>query len=238
MAGTMSGLDMMQSLMARGYSAPQAAALVGHMTQESGLDPNAVNEKEGAHGLLQFRGSRWQGLQDYAKAQGKSPNDPGIQIDYIRQEMSGPEAKSARGFLAAGDVNAASAALKPYIRFGDNSDKTRLNNSVGLLAQYNAAQPQNVSPVAPVGALASGPQDPTSPINPTSTDSNASMSLAAAPVGPTLAQKLQSIGGNIANNAPKEQAPDFLPFQQMAPMQSNVGQSNQIAQALAKSYWG
>lgn len=125
----------MQSLVARGYNPAQAAALGGHVLQESGGNPAAINQGEDAHGLLQWRGDRWNKLQELAKVRGTSPNDPDVQLDFIRQEMAGPEAKSSAGFQSATDLDTASAALKPYVRFGDDSAGTRLNNARGLFAQ-------------------------------------------------------------------------------------------------------
>ena len=53
-------------LIARGFSAPQAYALMGNMQQESNFNPSAFNEKEGALGLLQWRQDRRANLQSFA----------------------------------------------------------------------------------------------------------------------------------------------------------------------------
>lgn len=210
----MNGLEVVRGLMARGYSPHQAAALAGHISQESGYNPAAVNKDEDAHGLLQWRGSRWQGLQDFAKSQGKDATDPQVQLDYVGREMAGPEAKAGAGFLVAPDVASASAALKPYIRYGDDSAGARLANSNNLFTQINGA------PVAaPVGALASAPIDiTTTPGTP-----------AAAP--PSLAGRVGALGKSLAGAVPQ--------FDPVAPLQmarANPGQSQQIAAALAKAY--
>lgn len=131
----MDGPTIMQGLIARGYSPLHAAALAGHMAQESGFNPAAVNTKEDAHGLLQFRGDRWDNLQALAKARGVAPTDPNVQLDFISHEMAGPEAKAGSLFRSTADLPSASAALKKYIRFGDDSDATRLNNARGLFSQ-------------------------------------------------------------------------------------------------------
>lgn len=229
----MNGLDVVRGLIARGYSPHAAAALAGHMGQESGFNPAAVNEKEGANGLLQWRLDRWQNLQDFAKAQGKSPTDPEVQLDFVGKELAGPEKKAGAGFLAAPDVASASAALKPYIRFGDDSAGTRLNNATSLFAQMNGG---------PVGALAGGPApvDPTNPADPTQTAAAApplSLAPGAAPVG-----ALGSIGAALNPAAAPGQAqqqpqgPSFLPEQQLQMARPNVGQAQQIAAAIAKQY--
>jgi len=154
-------------LIARGYAPVQAAAIAGNVAQESGGNPAAVNQGEDAHGLLQWRLDRWRGLQDFAKARGTDPTDLGTQLDYIGHEMAGPEAKSSGGFLAATDLGGANAALKKYIRYGDDSEGIRLRNAQGFLAG-GAAGPatvssQTASPTPPTGILSAGapPASPT-----------------------------------------------------------------------------
>lgn len=131
----MDGPAIVQGLIARGYSPVHAAALAGHMLQESGGNSAAFNPKEDAHGLLQWRQDRWDNLQALAKARGTAPDDPQVQLDFIAHEMAGPEAKAGSAFRSTADLPSASAALKKYIRFGDNSDATRLNNARGLFSQ-------------------------------------------------------------------------------------------------------
>lgn len=213
----MDGLEIVRGLMARGYSPVQAAALAGHALQESGGNPAAVNPDEGAHGLWQHRLDRWDNLQKFAKDQGKSPTDPGVQMDFIGKEMAGPEKKSGTAFLAASDVATASAALKPFIRFGDDSAGARLANANGLFQQLGAPP---VPAAAPVGALATAPAAAT----PTSVGA-----LAAPP--PTVAQGLGTIGKTLAG--PQDQ---FEPVRALQMPQVNTGQSQQIAAALAKAY--
>lgn len=227
----MNGLETVRALVAKGYAPAQAAALAGHVMQESGFDPANVNKGEDAHGLVQWRGDRWQGLQDFAKAQGKDPTDPVVQMDFIGHEMKGSEAKAGAGFMAAPDVASASAALKPYIRYADPGGAQtalRTNNAVGLLAQYNGGGTPTATPV-----------DPTNPANPTQTVAApaAPLSLAApTPVG-SLASSLQTAGGDITKAAgPAPAATDFLAPQQIAMPQARTGQSQQIAAALAKMY--
>lgn len=210
----MDGLEMVRGFMARGYSPHQAAALAGHALQESGGNPAAVNPDEGANGLMQWRLDRWQALQDYAKGQRKSPTDPNVQMDFVGKEFAGPEKKAASAFLAAPDVASASAALKPYIRFGDDSDGARLANANNLFSQVSAA---------PVGALASAA--PAAPLDITAP------AVAAAPAVPSLSGQVGALGTALAGK-PAE----FDPVQSLQMPQANTGQSQQIAAALAKAY--
>src|SRR5258708_5491679 len=146
----MDGQTIMRGLIERGLSPVQAAALAGHSMQESGGNPADVNPKEDAHGLLNWRLDRWQGLQDFAKARGLPATDPNAQMDFMVHELHGPEAKASAGFLAATDLPSASAALKPFIRFGDNSAGTRLANAQGILAQFQPQGQMAATPAAPV----------------------------------------------------------------------------------------
>lgn len=221
----MDGLEMVRGLIARGYPAHQAAALAGHFLQESGGNPSALNKDEGAFGLSQWRLDRRANLEDFAKSQGREASDANLQLDFLRHEMTnGSEKKAGAAFLAAPDVATASAALKPYIRYGDDSAGTRLANANGLFSQIGGTP-------APVGALAGGPS---------SIGGQAAVAAApamAAPVGalaaapPTLAQGLGTLGKQLQGK-PEE----FAPLQTLQAAPQNNGQSQQIAEAIARQY--
>jgi hypothetical protein len=137
----------MQLLMQNGFSREQAAALAGNIQQESGFNPNALNKREGAHGILQWRGSRWQALQRFAATRGANPNTLETQVAFIREELTNPalgeaQRKAARSFLRAGNIGAANRALKGYIRYGDNSFGTRGSNAEAIMRRDRKAQMQ------------------------------------------------------------------------------------------------
>jgi hypothetical protein len=201
----MNGDQIYHGLLNRGYSAPQAAALTGNILQESGGDPTNVNAKEGAHGLLQWRQSRYQGLLDYANGRGTSPDDPNTQLDYIGVEMGGPEKRSAAGFQGANDVQSANSALKGYIRYGDNSQGTRLAYAQQFLPQ-GTATPAPMSMAGPQQPAQSAPQQaaPEQPKPQNNAQPAAAPAPAAAPT-PTLTPD------QIAQLAAVPQAPNILP---------------------------
>jgi hypothetical protein len=176
--------DVFQRLIARGYSPVQAAALTGHGMQESSLNPNAFNPSEGAFGALQWRLDRRDNLNRFAGERGTKPNDLDTQLDFIRHEMMGPEAKAGGAFMAATDLPSAHAALRRYIRYGDNSDATRMAHAEKLLG----LPPTTAAAAAPAAApfsLAPGvvAQDPT-------------LQNAANAVTPLLAMAKQVIAKN------------------------------------------
>jgi hypothetical protein len=144
----MTGDEIYKGLLDRGYAPVQAAALAGNIAQESGFNPSALNQGEGANGLLQWRLDRWRGLQDFAKARGTSPNDANTQLDFIGAELAGPEKRNSTAFFGAPDLASANAALKRYIRYGDQSEGTRLANAQGFLKGQGAAPMSMAGPAA------------------------------------------------------------------------------------------
>lgn len=131
--------DAFSYLTKAGLPPHQAAALVGNLQQESSMNPAALNQDEGAYGLMQWRQGRRQGLEDFAGARGSSSSDPQTQLDYALHEMRGPEAKAGGAFLASPDLQSANAALKGFIRYGDDSQGTRLANAQALMGGVPAA---------------------------------------------------------------------------------------------------
>lgn len=147
-----------QGLVDRGFSPVQAAALTGNIQQESNFNPESVNSKEGANGLLQWRLDRWKALQDFASQRGTSPTDVNTQLDFIGNEMRGSEARAGSSFLSANDLPSANAALKKFIRYGDDSEGTRLKYASAFLP--SEAPTQSAPARAPMAASASAPMSP------------------------------------------------------------------------------
>ena len=196
-----------QGLIARGFNPAQAAALTGNIQQESNFSTGAWNPGEGAQGLIQWRLERRANLNNFAAAQGKSASDLGTQLDFIKHEMNTTEAGNARAFLAATDVASANHALHQYIRYGDNTEGTRLANAQAVAG---GNFPAGGSVGATTGASAAGapvaaqtPQT-AAPPNMTSMIGQALGSMAAPSMG----------GGS--NNAALAQAAPPAPGPQMA----------------------
>lgn len=176
--GAISPTMAMQKLQSLGFNEAQSKAIVGNMVQESSLRPGAVTTKEGSHGLMQWRGDRFTGLQQFAKTKGTDWRDPNTQMEYIAHEMKNDpyERRQAQRFLAANTVEEANAGMKGYLRYGDNSDGKRLryaqeipSSTSGAMAQSIVGSPaqQAIEQAAPLipgaaappvpGALAYGP---------------------------------------------------------------------------------
>jgi Phage tail lysozyme/Peptidase M15 len=133
---------VMNKLQSLGFNEAQSRALIGNMTAESSLRPSNVNTKEGAYGLIQWRGERFNQLNQYAQQKGTSWRDPNTQLEFLAHEMRYDpyESRQSRAFLAATTVEDANRGLRSYIRYGDNSEGKRL--------AYAQAVPQTAGGVA------------------------------------------------------------------------------------------
>ncbi|WP_279480232.1 phage tail tape measure protein [Aureimonas sp. SK2] len=122
------------------FNDAQAMALLGHMQQESSFDPASWNAKEGAGGLLQWRGNRLENLKRFAAERGMNWQDRKVQAAFVGHEMrTDPyERRRSARFRSATTIEEASGALKDYVRFGDDSAGTRLANARGFAQQFGA----------------------------------------------------------------------------------------------------
>ena len=110
----------------KGYAPHQAAAIAGNLTQESGLDPEAINKKSGAFGLAQWLGPRKKALNAYAERQGTYAADPGTQLDFINHELNSTEKRARNKLMAAKDVSQATTAFSDHF---ERAGKNEKNNS-------------------------------------------------------------------------------------------------------------
>lgn len=79
----------------KGFTNFQAAAIVGNLDQESGIDPNISQQNGGpGRGIAQWSaGGRWDSdpgdnVVAFAQQQGKSPYDLQVQLDFIMFELN------------------------------------------------------------------------------------------------------------------------------------------------------
>jgi TP901 family phage tail tape measure protein len=129
-----------------GFSHVQAAAILGHMMEESTLNTGAWNSKEGAGGLIQWRKDRLANLKAYAASKGLAVGDPRAQAGFIRHEMLGAEKRPGSRFLATTTLEEASAALKGYIRYGSKTAADRLGHGRNFERQFRNGVPAATPP--------------------------------------------------------------------------------------------
>lgn len=71
----------------KGLEQHQAAGIAANFEAESNFNPSAIGDNGKAHGLAQWRDSRWSKLQKFAKDEGKKWNDFNLQLDFTWNEM-------------------------------------------------------------------------------------------------------------------------------------------------------
>ncbi len=126
-------------LKAKGLSDDQAAAIMGNLEQESGLDPTAVNGESGAFGIAQWMGSRKTGLDAFAKKEGKKNTDLGVQLDYLWSEMQGSEKQNLGRFNKANSIGDATTFFaNDFERMGADEAmmSTRISNAKAFKEKY------------------------------------------------------------------------------------------------------
>ncbi|MGW5382376.1 phage tail tip lysozyme [Nocardia sp. NPDC003963] len=84
-------LKMMDRLVNQlGFTPAQAAGIIGNAKHESNFSTTVVGDldlADKAHGLFQWRGARYAGLQKFAAENGMDPNAWETQIDYMAAEL-------------------------------------------------------------------------------------------------------------------------------------------------------
>jgi hypothetical protein len=116
-------------LRAVGFTHEQAAGLVGNFMQESteSLDPNALNEHEGAIGIAQWRLDRRENLKRFAAENGTTETDFNVQIKFVTHELDGSEMHAkAKIQECTTTEDAAIAAREHYERARSAHDNKRI----------------------------------------------------------------------------------------------------------------
>ncbi|WP_316397352.1 phage tail tip lysozyme [Bradyrhizobium sp. 33ap4] len=106
----------LQWLQKRGYGLPQAAAMVGHGVQESGLNPNATGDNGTAYGAFQWRGPRLAGLYSFARETGQDPANLDTQLGYMDRELRTTEKGAGDALFGATNVRDAVRAGMAFER--------------------------------------------------------------------------------------------------------------------------
>jgi TP901 family phage tail tape measure protein len=109
-----------QSLLNLGLSPVAAQGVVKAMQGETNrnLEKGAHEEgREGAYGIAQWLGPRRAGLESFAKSRHKPASNLEIQLEYLAQELRGPEAHTLNALKHARSVNeAAGIFIKGFER--------------------------------------------------------------------------------------------------------------------------
>lgn len=103
-------MDYFQS---KGLTKHAAAGLVGNLIRESGLDPSALNKKNGALGIAQWLGDRKKAL---ISKYGKNPTFE-QQLDFIWEELNSTHKKGLQALQNSQTVDEAAANAFGWFEF-------------------------------------------------------------------------------------------------------------------------
>jgi hypothetical protein len=147
--------EIIQGLRDRNLDSMHAAILGGNIEQESGFDPTRPNVAEGGIGLIQWNKERRVALQAFAAQRHKLETDAGTQLDFMMKELN--DTPQGRAFLAAQSPEEMNRALHSHIRYGDNSEGTRMAYGRNLLPLAERTQPGSLLAAAgKSGAMGGG----------------------------------------------------------------------------------
>lgn len=158
------GSIIRQGLVERGLPEHVADAFVMNFQDESGLNP-AINEHQplvpgslGGFGLAQWTGPRRRALEAFAAQRGASVADPNVQMDFLMEELRGPESAAAQAILSSPDTGSAAAAIvNKFLRPAEEHRARREAQYLGgaMPASASGSAPNNV-----IAALAQAQGNP------------------------------------------------------------------------------
>ena len=138
-----------QYLIAQGYPPVAAAGIVGNLVQESGVNPTVNPGDSGtAHGIAQWRGDRWSGLQDYAKQNRGSVNDLNTQLGYLDYELRNRYGDTYQKMMSARTPGDAAGAFALEYERPKGAETGVASNVDGWANRLSAAQSIYGAPVS------------------------------------------------------------------------------------------
>jgi hypothetical protein len=149
-----------------GYGPAQVAGIIGNLQHESSLDPNAVGDNGTSFGLAQWHADRWDALKNFAAKNGGDPSDVSTQVNFLHNELQGPESTAREALMAANTPQDAATAFMHFERplgyspdnpAGGMGARSRINNAIAF-AGGEPLGTADYSPVRRRPALAIGSQ--------------------------------------------------------------------------------
>lgn len=143
---------LVRGLTARGLPEHVAQGFALNAQDESGFNPG-INEanptvagSRGGFGLMQWTGPRRVALEKFAQSTGRPLADPDVQMDFLVQELQGPESRAAKAILSAPDTGSAAAAIvSNFLRPAKQHETRRIAEYTG-----GAAVPSGGGQAAPM----------------------------------------------------------------------------------------
>jgi hypothetical protein len=135
-------------LSGKGLTKDQAAGVAGNLVVESGLDPKAHNDREGAIGIAQWEGPRRTAVQRFAASRGTKETDLNTQLAFLWSELQGPEHNALVALQQANSASAAATAFDlKYERSSGTARKQRID-AAQVAAKFPIGGDWSSNPVA------------------------------------------------------------------------------------------
>jgi hypothetical protein len=166
--------QVFQGLVNRGLPAHVAEGIVMNLGDESGFD-TSINEtaptvpgSRGGFGLAQWTGPRREALEQYAAQSGRATDDPDVQLDFLVDELHGPESGAFKAVMTTGTPGDAAAAFaSKFLRPAKQHLDRRVADYTGGSSQDwpmgNALASQQPDYAGRVNALRAGLDGPKRP---------------------------------------------------------------------------
>jgi hypothetical protein len=163
-----------QGLVNRGLPAHVAEGIVMNLGDESGFD-TSINEaaptvpgSRGGFGLAQWTGPRRVALEQYAASTGRPIDDPDVQMDFLVDELHGPESGAMDKLAQTSNPGDAAAAFATdFLRPAKQHLDRRVADYTGGSSQDwpmgNALASQQPDYAGGVNALRAGLDEPKKP---------------------------------------------------------------------------
>lgn len=128
-----------EGLKARGMPEHVANAFIANFKDESNLNPG-INEaapvvpgSRGGFGLAQWTGPRRKALEAFAAQTGRPVDDLDVQLDFLMQELQGPEARAGATIMSAKNApEAAAAIVNSFLRPAEENRSRREAAYLGM----------------------------------------------------------------------------------------------------------
>lgn len=194
-----------QGLVDRGLPSHVADAFVVNFKDESGLNPG-INEanpvvpgSRGGFGLYQLTGPRRTAYESFAAQRGVDPSDVDAQLDFLKYELDGPEAKAAQSILSAPDTaTAAQAIVNNFLRPAPENRERRA-------ASYARLGNQAPADGGIEAALASSGQFAFPPAPSAQQSGGVNPAIIAALSNPAANEQTRSVATSLLNNQMSQQ---------------------------------
>lgn len=224
-----------RGLVDRGLPSHVADAFVVNFKDESGLNPG-INEanpivpgSRGGFGLYQLTGPRRTAYESFAAQRGVDPSDVNAQLDFLKYELDGPEAKAAQSILSAPDTaTAAQAIVNNFLRPSEEHRTRRAASYANLGSQPAAPSDNGIESALASSTRSAFPSAPSAQ----SASSVVNPAIIAALSSPVANEQTRSVATALLNNqmAQQQAAQERALAQQQ--QQQEIAQRQAIAQSM------